>query len=129
MPGDSLTGLVLATAVIAALVGVVALVLRRVAARDRADAEDTQVLETQHMRARHASKLPGASPERPIEVRSPAVIEPRAEALPCPECGAPGHVETHVVEEHPSGRLRVATVRCRDCGHRRPVYMRLPLAN
>ena len=111
---------------------VIALVVRRVAALDTARAEAQSEAERDHMRLRQAARLPGAAPERPIEVASPAAVEARAEAIPCPRCGGPCHVEEHVVEIHDDVRLRVAKMRCGGCGRRRPVYMKLreaPLLN
>jgi len=122
----------LALAALGAAALVIAIAVRRVAAVDEARAEANSEAERDHMRLRQAARLPGASPQRPIEVASPAAVEARAEAIPCPRCAGPCHVEEHVVEIHEGARLRVAKMRCGGCGRRRPVYMRLreqPLPN
>lgn len=122
----------LALAALGAAALVIAIVVRRVAAVDDAREQVHADAERDHMRMRQAARLPGASPERPIEVASPAAVEARAEAIACPRCGGPCHVEEHVVEIHGDVRLRVAKMRCGGCGRRRPVYMQLresPLLN
>jgi endogenous inhibitor of DNA gyrase (YacG/DUF329 family) len=68
---------------------------------------------------------PGGTPERPIDVESASVIEPRAESLPCPRCGTPVRVEAHRAPSTPGMRLREVDVLCPRCGHRRCVWFRL----
>jgi len=67
---------------------------------------------------------PGGSRERPLEVSSAAVIEPRAENTLCPRCNARFGVEEH--EAH-LGRPRVREVKvhCRFCDERRSLWFRV----
>lgn len=77
-------------------------------------------------RMKLASLEAGGAPERPIEVPSASVVEVHAAGLPCAACGARTRVEEHTVATGPTARsLRVAHVRCTQCGTARDVYFRL----
>jgi hypothetical protein len=65
---------------------------------------------------------PGGNQERPIEVVSSAVIEPRASSLPCPLCEGTLRVEEH---QAPTAVLRQLKVRCVRCGVARDLWFRL----
>jgi hypothetical protein len=112
----------LGLAVLAVVAWVVYLVGHRMSAVQAARRAEAEVREAEHLRSRREARMPGGSPGHPIEVASPAVIEPRAASLPCPRCGSPAHVDEHVVEAHDEQRLRVTRMRCGTCGHRRPLY-------
>jgi hypothetical protein len=88
------------------------------------------------MRARTQQKLvrdlerlvrlePGGSPERPLVIDSPAIVDVRAEAKPCPLCGGSLRMEAHAAENVDGVRLRVARVACTACGVKREIYFRL----
>jgi len=67
---------------------------------------------------------PGGAPERPLDVTTAAVIEPKAESLPCPRCN--GHFEVKEHEAHLGpARLRELKVACRFCGDRRSLWFRI----
>ncbi len=68
---------------------------------------------------------PGGAPDRPLPVDSPAVIELRAVARPCPLCAGPLRLEAHRAEVIDGVRLRVATVACIQCGVRRDIHFTL----
>jgi len=85
----------------------------------RAAAEETWRREAEALAA------PGGDPSRPLEVSSPAVVEPRAEGLPCPVCGGAVRVEEHQARTVDGQRLRVARVACRRCAHTREIFFRL----
>jgi hypothetical protein len=68
---------------------------------------------------------PGGSPERPIEVESPSVVELKAAAFTCPRCEVNVRVETHRAPSVDGMRLREADVRCPRCGQRRSIWFRL----
>lgn len=72
-----------------------------------------------------AAELPGADPSRPIHVRSPAVIEGRAERWPCPVCEGDMRSQGQQVETLGGRRLRVVQLRCVRCGFARPAYFSL----
>lgn len=65
---------------------------------------------------------PGGTPERPLEVATASVIEPKARAVHCPRCDEPFDVTNHEVE---AGRLRRTTVQCRQCGGTRSLWFRV----
>lgn len=68
---------------------------------------------------------PGGSPERPIDIDSPSVVELKAEATPCPRCNTPLRVEAHRAPRSPGMRLREAATLCPRCGARRSIWFRL----
>jgi hypothetical protein len=68
---------------------------------------------------------PGGSPQRPLVIDSPAVVDVRAEAKPCPLCGDSLKLEEHAAENIDGVRLRVARVACTMCGVKREIYFRL----
>ncbi|HEV8549189.1 MAG TPA: hypothetical protein VGQ57_09175 [Polyangiaceae bacterium] len=67
----------------------------------------------------------GGTPERPLEVATSSVIEPKARSVHCPRCDEPFDVTTHEVEATRHGRLRRATVQCRQCGGTRSLWFRV----
>jgi hypothetical protein len=88
-------------------------------ARERAHAALVQDLE------RLWQLSPGGAPDRPIPIESPAQVEPRAEATRCPLCERTMAVEAHEAVAFEGELLRVARLRCGDCGMRRAQYFRL----
>ena len=68
---------------------------------------------------------PGGSPDNPIDIESPSVVELKAEALPCPTCTTPLRVEAHRAPSSPGMRLREAATLCPRCGARRSIWFRL----
>jgi hypothetical protein len=67
----------------------------------------------------------GGSPARPIEVASAAVIEARAESLPCPDCDGELRCQAHDAREHDGELLRAVTLTCRRCGATLEQYFRI----
>ncbi len=65
---------------------------------------------------------PGGSADRPLTAPSSAVIEPRAGALPCPQCAGRLLVGDH---RAPGGGLRAVDVRCARCQVRRTIWFRI----
>jgi predicted Zn finger-like uncharacterized protein len=65
---------------------------------------------------------PGGSAARAIDVVSSAVIEPRARALPCPQCEGSLQVTDHQAED---AQLRRLEVRCARCGTTRTLFFRI----
>jgi hypothetical protein len=74
---------------------------------------------------RLARLAPGGAPERAIPIDSPAVVDVRAVAKPCPLCGGSLRLEAHAAEVVDGVRLRVATVACVQCGTQRAIWFRL----
>jgi hypothetical protein len=82
-------------------------------------------------RERLAALEAGGTPERPIEVVSASLVEPKARAMPCPVCGASVRVEDHTARTLQGAPRRMAHVVCPMCRHARVVYfsIRPPLQN
>ena len=70
---------------------------------------------------------PGGSPERPIDVSSSSVIDPKWRATPCPQCGG----TLTLTDEHAQDAShRSVDVKCQTCGAPRTIYFRIvPRAN
>jgi hypothetical protein len=68
---------------------------------------------------------PGGSAERPIDVESASVVEPRAESIHCPRCDTPLRVEAHLAPSTPGMRVREVRATCPRCGHSRTIWFRL----
>jgi len=68
---------------------------------------------------------PGGSETRPLDVATPAVIEPRARTVHCPRCDEPFDVAAHEAEVGGHGRLRRVTLECRHCGEGRALWFRV----
>jgi ribosomal protein S27AE len=71
----------------------------------------------------------GGTPERPIEITSPALVEPKASAKRCPKCGNALGVVAHHAPTVQGQRLRQAEMECPRCGARRSVWFRLSEPN
>lgn len=94
-------------------------------ARSARRAEQRAVDKLARQRERLFELQPGGSPERPIDIDSPSVVELKAAALPCPRCDTPLRVEAHRAPSSPGMRLREAAVVCPRCGQGRSVWFRL----
>jgi hypothetical protein len=97
-------------------------------ARDRGGRRARERLRRELLRdlERLATLAPGGTPDRPLELASPAQVEPVATATPCPLCEGRLLLEEHAAETHGGRRVRVARVRCATCGVRRALYFALP---
>jgi hypothetical protein len=93
----------------------------RAARREQAREHEQLVRDLQRL----AALEPGGTPQHPIVVDSPAVIEPRATAAPCPLCDGPLKLDAHTAEVIGGVRLRVAAVACTLCGTGRSIFFRL----
>ncbi|MBI3200471.1 MAG: hypothetical protein HYZ29_02940 [Myxococcales bacterium] len=67
----------------------------------------------------------GGAPERPLDVESASVVEPRVRAEPCLRCGSSVRVDDHRAETVGGRRLRVVVAKCSQCGAGRRWYFRL----
>jgi hypothetical protein len=67
----------------------------------------------------------GGSPSRPLEVPSAAVIERRAESVPCPDCEGALRVPAHAALRHDGELLRDVTLTCRSCGATSQLFFRI----
>lgn len=85
-------------------------------------AQERAVRDLVRDREKLAALLPGGSRERPMEVDSAAVIEPRINSLACPQCEGNYRVLDH--RSIGSG-LREVDVRCNTCSAPRTLWFRL----
>jgi hypothetical protein len=69
----------------------------------------------------------GGSAVRPLDVPTPAVIEPKARNIHCPRCDEPFELVGHEAHADEHGRLREAKLECRFCGIRRSFWFRISL--
>jgi hypothetical protein len=76
-------------------------------------------------RERLAHLAEGGTPERPIEVASPSLVEVVAASMPCPLCEASLRVLEHQATVIGGERLRVARTACSACRAERSFYFRL----
>ncbi len=67
----------------------------------------------------------GGAPERPLDVASASVIEPRVRSEPCLRCNAAVRVDDHRAAVVGQRRLRVVRGKCSHCGAVRDWYFRL----
>jgi hypothetical protein len=65
---------------------------------------------------------PGGAAERPLPIRSAAVVEVLAQSVSCPLCSGRHEVVEHVAVTIAGRRLREARLRCRQCGSRRSLW-------
>jgi ribosomal protein S27AE len=68
------------------------------------------------IRERLATLEPGGTPDRPIEVVTAALVEPKARAIPCPVCSASVRVDDHTERAIQGVALRLAHIYCPRCG-------------
>jgi len=68
---------------------------------------------------------PGGSAERPLDIVSPALVEPHVRGVECPRCRAQVLLEEHAAVTVSGARLREARVRCSACGSRRSLWFRV----
>jgi predicted RNA-binding Zn-ribbon protein involved in translation (DUF1610 family) len=74
---------------------------------------------------------PGGSARQPIGIASPAVIESKARALPCPQCGGALVVDEHSARVREGQSLRLISAHCTTCGEARNIWFRIeePVSN
>jgi hypothetical protein len=70
---------------------------------------------------------PGGSPALPLAVSSPAIVESRAGAVPCPQCGGALVVDEHSASMQQEVLLRLVQAHCRDCHAPRSIWFRLQM--
>ena len=83
----------------------------RRAQRERDNALRKQVRRVEAL----ADKLPGASPENPLEVSSASVVEGAARATPCVQCGGELELRGDRATSTARGVLRELALVCRLC--------------
>ncbi|HKY40613.1 MAG TPA: hypothetical protein VJN18_31980 [Polyangiaceae bacterium] len=95
--------------------------------RVRTQRRDTQrvLSKLQSAREKLFQLEPGGSPERALEVSSPAIVEPHAQSVPCPHCDGKHDVVEHVALTRDEVRLREVRLNCRQCGGLRSLWFRI----
>jgi hypothetical protein len=81
-----------------------------------------RAMEREQAREQLAALSPGGSPRQPIEVASAAVIEGRAAAMACPQCGGQYRIHEHT---RPLPGLRRVDAACRQCSTPRTLWFRI----
>lgn len=76
-------------------------------------------------REQDARRLPGGTRDNPIDIETPSVVEPMAGAQKCLRCASDLRLEEHAAEMHDGDRLRIARMKCIQCGKRRQLFFRL----
>jgi hypothetical protein len=72
-----------------------------------------------------AAELPGGSPEQPIDVTSAAVVEGKARATPCIQCGGDLDLRGDRATSTGRGILRELALVCRRCHAPRTLWFRV----
>jgi len=72
-----------------------------------------------------AARLPGATPELPIDVAAASVVEVKARATRCPQCGGELQIKGDRAETTPRGVLRELALACRLCRAPRTIWFRV----
>jgi hypothetical protein len=72
-----------------------------------------------------ADKLPGASPEHPIDVATAAVVDGKARGAPCVQCGGALEPRGDRATSTARGVLREVALRCRICHTPRTLWFRV----
>jgi hypothetical protein len=73
-----------------------------------------------------AGELPGGAPERPIDVASASVVDGKARATPCIQCGGDLELRGDRATSTARGVLREIAVACRRCHASRTLWFRIP---
>jgi hypothetical protein len=67
----------------------------------------------------------GGSAERPLDVVSPAMVDPHVSSVECPRCGGRLRLDEHAAVVIGGARLREARLQCTGCGSRRSLWFRI----
>ncbi len=96
-------------------------------ARARKDrrAADRAAVKDAKRRLAAAELEPGGAPERPLVIATSHLVEPVAQAKPCPVCGGAVRALDHTAEVVHGRSLRAARVRCQICGVERRLWFAL----
>jgi hypothetical protein len=89
--------------------------------REQERAHRKQVARTESL----AGKLPGGSPEQPIEVAAAAVIETRARGTACVQCGGELELRGDRATSTARGIVREIAAVCRRCHAPRTLWFRV----
>jgi hypothetical protein len=78
-----------------------------------------------------AGKLPGGSPQQPIDVASASIVDGKARATPCIQCGGDLELRGDRATSGARGILRELALVCRLCHAPRTLWFRItpPAAN
>jgi endogenous inhibitor of DNA gyrase (YacG/DUF329 family) len=68
---------------------------------------------------------PGGTPQRPIDIETPVLVELRAASFNCPRCGCPVQLREHAAPSVSGVLLREARVQCPRCGSKRSLWFRI----
>jgi len=74
---------------------------------------------------RLAGEMPGGSPEQPIDVAAASVVEGKARATPCIQCGGDLELRGDRATSTARGVLREVGLACRRCHAPRTLWFRI----
>ena len=72
-----------------------------------------------------ATELPGGTADRAIDVTSASVVELKARATPCLQCGGELEIRRDAASSTPRGVLREVELGCRRCHAPRTLWLRV----
>ncbi|MGH7438031.1 MAG: hypothetical protein ACRENE_20305 [Polyangiaceae bacterium] len=99
---------------------------KRATARTVRRTQERAAVKLARDRERLAALEAGGTPSRPVEVQSAAQVEPHALAAACLRCGASNRLAEHAAVADDEGQLlRVARLRCAQCGAGRAIWFRI----
>ncbi|MBI2898234.1 MAG: hypothetical protein HYY06_32085 [Deltaproteobacteria bacterium] len=118
-------GVLLLVALALAIGWVVRTILTELRAIERRGAGRKAADQAWKERTRQALVEPGGSPEDPVPITSPSVVEVEALTRRCTKCEGVMRLAQHSAETIEGERLRVAHLVCDFCSATREVYFRL----
>lgn len=105
----------------------VALLLRELAGEARRRVRRHELEAQAQARQKAATTEHGGSPEDPILVPSPSVVEAEATRHRCPRCASEMRLVEHAAETRGEVRLRVARLSCPACAAVRELFFQIGL--
>jgi hypothetical protein len=93
--------------------------------RSERRAQERALRKTVRQTEQLAAQLPGGAPERPIDVGAASVVEVKARATPCPQCGGELQITGDRADATPRGLLREIALACRLCHTPRTIWFRI----
>jgi hypothetical protein len=105
----------------------VAMLLRELAAEGKRRVRRHELEAQVKAREKAATTEHGGSPEHPILVPSPSVVEAEAARHRCPRCESEMRLVEHAAETRGETRLRVARLTCPACAAVRELFFQIGL--
>jgi hypothetical protein len=117
--------LIFVLALLAVAIAVIGRALRDLVIESRRGVVERDLERRALERERDARCLPGGTRDNPIDIETPSVVEPMAGEQKCLRCASNLRLEEHAAERHDGDRLRIARMKCVQCGKPRELFFRL----